>query len=83
MIVLFFLKMFASFVHEHPYSRFRSELLEKEIDSNERAARDLQQLFAFMQESNRTALIPNEVIESTLPATFRRGHQQDSSEYLM
>lgn len=64
-------------------TRFRNELLEKEIDPSERAALDLQQLFAFMQESSRSVLTPNGVMDSTLPPTFRRGHQQDSSEYLI
>lgn len=62
--------------------RFRNELLGKEIDVSEKAASDLQQLFAFMQESNRPVLTPNGVMDSTLPSNFRRGHQEDSSEYL-
>lgn len=57
--------------------------MDKEVDQSERAASDLQQLFAFMQESSRSVLVPTEVMDSTLPPTFRRGHQQDSSEYLM
>lgn len=58
-------------------------MLEKELDASEKAAIDLQQLFALMQESNRTVLTPNGVADSTLPPTFLRGHQQDSSEYLL
>lgn len=58
-------------------------MLQKEADPSERAAMDLQQLFALMQESNRPVLVPNGVLDSTLPPTFRGGHQQDSSEYLM
>ncbi|KAL0266618.1 UNVERIFIED_CONTAM: hypothetical protein PYX00_009111 [Menopon gallinae] len=64
-------------------TRFRSDILLKETDPSERAAIDLQQLFAFMQESNRPVLVPNGVLDSTLPPTFRGGHQQDSSEYLI
>ncbi|KAK6621333.1 hypothetical protein RUM43_011639 [Polyplax serrata] len=64
-------------------TQFRKELLQKEVDPSERAATDLQQLFAFMQESSRSVLAPNGVMDSTLPPLFRRGHQQDSSEYLL
>ena len=64
-------------------NRFRKELIEKELDPTEKAANDLQLLFALMQESKRSVLAPNGVMNSTLPPSFRPSHQQDSSEYLM
>ena len=65
-------------------ARFRQELLDKEIvNSDNDCFGDLQLLFALMRETDRPVVTPAKLLMSSLPATFRRGHQHDASEYLM